>query len=81
MPGLVATALVLGCFFVAYYVYETPYRSLYEDWDGTPCGASGFGWATRAVDVAGDSSFQSSQTSTEIITSEPSSSMIPPPTR
>jgi Na+/melibiose symporter-like transporter len=31
MPGLVTTALVLGCFFVAYYVYETPYRSLYAD--------------------------------------------------
>lgn len=31
MPGLVWTALVLGCFFIAYYVYETPYRSLYAD--------------------------------------------------
>jgi len=31
MPGLVSTAVVLGCFFVAYYVYETPYRSLYAD--------------------------------------------------
>jgi Na+/melibiose symporter-like transporter len=31
MPGLGTTAAVLGCFFVAYYVYETPYRSLYAD--------------------------------------------------
>jgi MFS family permease len=29
--GLLATALVLGGFFIAYYVYATPYRSLYPD--------------------------------------------------
>lgn len=29
--GLLGTALVLGGFFVAYYVYTTPYRSLYAD--------------------------------------------------
>lgn len=60
---------------------ERGFNEFYDPLDGTPCGATGFGWATLAVDMAGESSFQSSHTSTEIITSEPSSSMIPPPTR
>lgn len=29
--SLVATGVVLGVFYVAYYVYETPYRSMYPD--------------------------------------------------
>jgi hypothetical protein len=57
------------------------FNEFYDPLDGTPCGATDFGWATLAVDMDGESARQSSQTSTESITTVPSSSMIPPPMR
>lgn len=56
------------------------FNEFYDPLDGTPCGAKDFGWSTLAVDSE-VSSRQSSQATSEIITNEPSSSMIPPPTR
>jgi hypothetical protein len=62
---------------------ERGFNEFYDPLDGTPCGATDFGWATLVVDMGGDgdSSRQSSQTSTASMTTEPSSSMIPPPIR
>jgi len=60
---------------------ERGLNEFYDPLDGTPCGATDFGWATLAVDMGGDSSLHSSQASTETMTIEPSRSMIPPPTR